>query len=157
VIHAWRLFKTIHLETDLLGQGARLHCGCLNSRGVAVIYTSASLSLAALEMLAHLQSVTLLAKYHMRRLTFDEKLVTSLDISDLPPDWRESPPSPEVQHIGDAWVAAAKSAILRVPSALLPQEANYILNPAHPDFPKIKLDPPGPFVFPPRIIAALRS
>jgi RES domain-containing protein len=157
VIQAWRLFKSIHLDTDLLGEGARIHGGRFNSKSVAVVYTSASLSLAALEMLVHLQSVSLLAKYQMRRLTFDESLATGLDISDLPTNWRDSPPSIEVQQIGDDWVASGQSAVLRVPSALLPHETNFILNPAHPGFAKIVFEPPEPFVFPPRVIKALRS
>jgi RES domain-containing protein len=157
VIQAWRLFKSIHLDTDLLGEGARIHGGRFNSKGVAVVYASASLSLAALEMLVHLQSVTLLSEYHMRRLVFDERLVADLDVSRLPTSWRESPPSIEVQQIGDYWVASGTSAILRAPSALLPQETNFILNPAHPEFRKVVFDPPDPFVFPPRVIEALRS
>jgi RES domain-containing protein len=157
VIQAWRLFKSKFADTDLLGEGARLYGGRLNSKGVAVVYTSASLSLAALETLAHLESVTLLAKYQMRRLTFDEKLVTEIIAKDLPVNWQESPPAIQVQQVGNDWVASGRSAVLRVPSALLPQEANYLLNPLHADFAKIVFGKPQPFVFPPRIIEALRS
>ena len=156
MIQAWRLFKRAYSAADLSGEGARINGGRLNSKGIAVIYTSASLSLAAMEILAHIQSTKLLGKYHMRRLAFDEKLVRTLEVADLPSNWRRSPPTRDIQQVGDRWVESRASAILRIPSALIPQEHNFILNPAHPDFAKIHFDDPGPFVFPPRIIKALR-
>ncbi len=155
--HAWRLFKTAYAATDLLGEGSRLFGGRLNSKGTAVVYTSGSLALAAFETLVHVQSVSLLTKYHMRRLTFDDRLVITVSAGQLPPNWRDSPPPAEIQRFGDQWVAAGRSPILRVPSALLPQEDNFILNPAHPDFAKIVFETSEPFVFPPRIVDALKA
>jgi RES domain-containing protein len=157
VIHAWRLFKGRYARTDLQGEGSRLYGGRFNSKGVSVVYVSSSLALAAMEMLVHLQSVNLLAKYRMRRVSFHERLVMAMDADRLPPKWRISPPSKEVQRVGDDWVASGKSAVLRVSSALLPQESNYILNPAHTDFSRIIFGPPEAFIFPPRVIEALRS
>jgi RES domain-containing protein len=83
---------------------------------------------------------------HFGRLT-----ITRLGRSDLPADWRAEPVPRSTQRIGDAWVATAKTAILAVPSALYPEETNFVLNPAHPDFPKIRVSSEMPFTFDPRM------
>ena len=87
-------------------------------------------------------------KYGIR---FGGLAVTRLRPPDLPPDWRAEPVPESTQKIGDAWIAAAKTAILAVPSALYPEETNYVLNPVHPDFPKIEISAAEPFVFDPRM------
>ena len=84
-------------------------------------------------------------------IRFGELAVTRLGTADLPPDWRAEPVPESTQNIGDAWIAAAKTAILAVPSALYPEETDFMLNPAHPDFPKIEISAGEPFVFDPRI------
>jgi len=67
--------------------------------------------------------------------------------ANLPPGWQDSPPTALTQAIGDAWVLSGETAILAVPSVLIPEETNFLLNPAHPDFSKIVIHPPDPFVF----------
>ena len=84
-------------------------------------------------------------------LRFGGLAVTRLGILDLPPDWRAEPLPESTQRIGDAWIAAAKTAILAVPSALYPEETNYVLNPAHHDFPKVEISGGEPFTFDPRM------
>ena len=71
--------------------------------------------------------------------------------SDLPPDWRAKPVPESTQKLGDAWIAASKTAILAVPSALYPEETNHVLNPSHPDFHKIEISAAEPFGFDPRM------
>jgi RES domain-containing protein len=154
VITAWRLYKPKHAATAFTGEGARLFGGRLNSKGVAVVYTSATLSLAAMELLVHLQSADVMSAYVARSVTFDEDMIRTLAEVDLPRDWTLSPPPPSVQRVGDEWVGAARSAVLRVPSVIVPTEHNYLINPNHPDFGRIRLGDEQAFKFDPRLLKA---
>jgi RES domain-containing protein len=151
VITAWRLTKTRHLATAWDGEGAKRAGGRWNSVGTRVVYASATLSLALAETLVHLPSGVLPA-YSAIAIEFDESLVATLPVRDLPSRWNGHPPPPSTQAIGDAWVAAGTSAILRVPSVVVPGEWNYVLNPAHADFPKKGIGAPISFPFDPRLV-----
>jgi RES domain-containing protein len=151
-VTAWRIYKPRHRRTAFTGEGARLFGGRFNSNGVAIVYTSASESLASLEMLVHLQSAEILKAYVVRPVTFSEALVKRLRMADLPANWRRNPPPPSIQQIGDRWVAAAESAVLRVPSALIETEFTFLLNPLHPDFAKIRMGAERRYRFDPRLV-----
>lgn len=146
----WRLTKTKHLTTAWDGERAKRDGGRWNSVGTAVVYTSATLSLALAETLVHITSGVLLA-YTAMRIEFEESLVTALGARDLPPNWRDNPVPPSTQALGDAWVMAGTSLALRVPSVVVPVEFNYVLNPKHPDFRRIHIGTPMPFPFDPRL------
>jgi RES domain-containing protein len=94
----------------------------------------------------------LLPAYSLISVGFDRPLVEVIDVTSLPSGWWRSPPSPTVQRIGDAWVQASTSAVLSVPSAVVPAERNYLLNPAHPDFERIEMGEPRPFRFDQRLL-----
>lgn len=145
-LRAWRIVKAKHAEHAFSGEGARLHGGRWNTEGVAVIYTSATISLALLEILVHLESAALLSKYQLCSVDFREQLLTTLDHRSLPKNWRGYPPPRSTQQIGDQWVSAQASAVLKVPSTIVPVEHNYLVNPGHPDFPQIRIT--GPEAFP---------
>lgn len=147
----WRIVKTKFAAHAFDGEGARLYGGRWNSPGVRMVYTSESLALAALEILAHLGRSGALAAYSRCAVRFDERLVTSLDRSLLPADWRTYPAPAELQLIGNSWVADGTSAVLEVPSALVETERNYLLNPLHPEFGSLIIEPPKPFDFDPRL------
>ena len=140
-LSAWRIVKAKHAASAFSGIGARLAGGRWNSPGHPVVYTAASASLAMLEMLVHLQSEELLKRYVLFEVTFDDSLVTTVVPTSLPKTWRKSPPPAALQRIGYAWLAAGTSAILRVPSVIVPAEYNYLLNPAHADFGRIAIGP----------------
>jgi RES domain-containing protein len=110
-----------------------------------MVYTSESLALAALEILAHLGRRSTLASYSRCAVHFDEALVSSLDRSLLPASWRAYPAPAELQFIGNSWIAGEASAVLEVPSALVETESNYLINPLHPDFGSLIIKPPKPF------------
>jgi RES domain-containing protein len=148
----WRIVKSRYAATAFDGEGARIHGGRWNSPGTAMVYTAQSRSLAVLEVLVHLQRTSVLASYSLIAARFDEDLVERLDRSALPPGWRESPPPPALQEIGDEWVQSRRSAVLEVPSAIVGEESNYLLNPAHPDFPRIVIEEPHPFDLDPRLL-----
>lgn len=78
-------------------------------------------------------------------MTFDRSLMEVVDADTLPGDWRSSPPPFELRRIGDGWIGSHRSCVLRVPSAVIPHEWNYLLNPAHPDFSSIDIGEPIPF------------
>lgn len=151
-IRAWRIVKAKHAATAFSGDGARRYGGRWSSPGIPVVYVAGSASLAILEMLVHLQSQDLLKRYVMFETSFDDALVKKIDAARLPKAWRQSPPTEQVQQVGDAWVADGNTAILRVPSAIVPTEWNYLLNPAHADFGKIAIGPKQQVQFDPRLI-----
>ncbi len=122
-----------------------------------MVYTSESIALATLEVLVHLNESSLLTAYVLRVVEFDAKLVSRLDRSSLPPNWSDHPAPSELQFLGDAWISERRSAVLQVPSAIVPSESNYLLNPEHPDFRKLALDDPIPFRPDPRLARLLEG
>jgi len=152
MLSAWRIFKAKHQETAFSGEGARLFGGRWNSKGTAMIYTAGSVSLAVLEMLVHLESQNVLPHYLLAEIRFNESVVEDITVGDLPGDWQASPPPSKMRAIGDTWIVECRSAVLRVPSAVVPSEWNYLLNAAHPDFTLIELHGAEPFAVDPRLI-----
>jgi len=152
VVTAWRLAKARHAATAFDGEGARLHGGRWNSLGTRVAYASDSVALATLEVLAHLQSTAVLQSYSLATIRFPEELVEVLDITALPKGWRRFPSPPENQAIGDQWIAERRSLVLRVPSAIIPTESNFLINPAHPGFANVVIERPERFTFDSRVL-----
>jgi RES domain-containing protein len=148
---AWRIVKQRHAATAFTGEGAARMGGRWNSRGMPVVYTSGTQSLAALETLVHLNPPVPF-NYVLFRLEFDAALIESLPLKRLPAGWRTEPPPPAARAIGDAWVRSGRSAVLALPSVIIPAETNYLLNPAHPDFQKIAIRKPVAFAFDPRLL-----
>lgn len=148
---AWRIVKTKHGATAFTGEGAAITGGRWNSRGVPVVYASATQALVVLENLVHLNPMVLFS-YVVFHCDFKDTLVQEVDRTDLPADWMLQPPSTSTQAMGDAWVAARKSAILAVPSVIVPGERNYLFNPAHADFGKIRIGKAQPFSFDARLM-----
>lgn len=148
--HAWRIIKARRAATAFTGEGAAKTGGRWNSRGVFLVYTSSTKSLATLENLVHLNPPVTF-KYVAFPLKFDDALVEVFPARALPADWRSEPPPPSTKAIGDDWVKAGRSAVLALPSVIT-GETNYLLNPVHPDFKKITIGKPEPFVFDSRLL-----
>jgi RES domain-containing protein len=139
---AWRIVKKRHAESAFDGEGARQYGGRWNSPGIPIAYASETRALCLLEVLAGLGSVRPLQSYVLVPVTFDDSLVLSVPQDRLPSEWRQSPPPPSTQWIGDEWASQERSAILRVPSVIVPDEHNYLLNPLHPNFQHIQIGSP---------------
>ena len=152
MITAWRIVKAKHESSAFDGEGARLAGGRWNSPGLAVIYTAQSAALAALEMLVHLESSSLLSSYVLIPCSFQKRLVLRLDRTRLPAQWRAHPAVPPLQLLGDAWLKNGLSTVLEVPSVIIQSESNYLLNPVHPDFASIDVGPAQPLDFDVRLV-----
>lgn len=119
-----------------------------NYRGQKVIYTAASRSLACLESLVHSSGETLLQRFSVMVIYVpDDLFVESIDTSQLPAGWNVRSRPAKCQKTGSEWVISQRSLLLKVPSAILTNEYNYIINVNHPDFSKIKLIATEPFLF----------
>ncbi len=149
---AWRVVKAAYARTAFDGEGARRAGGRFNSPGTAVVYAADSLALALLGVAVHLPSYHGLRGRVAFRLTFDEALALTLSEEALPADWRSTPPSRSTQRLGDGWAATQQSAVLRVPSVVVPEAHNLILNPEHPDFDRIEIADPSPIPIDPRLV-----
>ena len=138
------------LDSAFSGEGARLAGGRWNTKGVRMVYLASSLSLAALELLAHIDYERALSEFKAVSVDFDETLLLSVDAVSLPKNWGED--LAYTQALGNTWVERKASALLAVPSRIVPVERNYLLNPAHPDADRIRLGEPQPFRYDPRVL-----
>lgn len=138
---AWRIVKKRHKQHALSGEGARRFGGRWNSPDQGIIYCAEALSGALLEILVH-SNRQLLSHYVVFRLEFPKRVISQIKIDELPKQWRSSPPPPGLSEIGDRWYLNQSSAVLRVPSAIVPLESNYLLNPDHPDFRLVEIEGP---------------
>lgn len=152
-LQGYRLVQARYASIAFDGEGARRFGGRWNHKGTALVYTAQSLSLAALELLVHLDSRQVLEeRYLSLRVEFPEELCGQAAVwYKLPKNWMADPAPDSVKQIGSLWAKEGRSAILAVPSVLIPKEWNYLINPQHPDFAKISLGKPERFRFDPRL------
>lgn len=131
MVRSWRLVKEKYSADAFSGEGAFKAGGRWNSAGVYVVYASESIALASLEILAGGAPFNLLASYVKIHIDFDDSSVQTLGT--LPKDWNAYPPRVETKKIGDDWIRGNKSVVLKVPSSVVQDEHNYMINPFHPD------------------------
>jgi RES domain-containing protein len=154
---AYRICRESDPSKAFSGQGARNWGGRWNSPGIAVVYTAGERSLAMLEVLVHLKGVLstgagpLLTPYHLIQISFASELLEEIRPEALPAGWNAEPATHVSQSLGDAWAISARSPILAVPSVIIPEERNYILNPNHPRFKEIRIGETRPCAFDPRL------
>ena len=148
-MRVWRLCRRAHVAPD--GEGAWRHGGRWNQRGTAVVYASASVSLAALECLVHLDPEDAPSDLLLVPADIPPSLaIKEVRIETLPANWRSLPAPDALGQIGTTWARDLESVVLSVPSAVVPMERNYLLNPAHPDCRKIAFGRARAFSFVPR-------
>lgn len=132
-ITVWRLVNERHKDTVFSGEGARLYGGRWNSKGIPLVYTASSLSLALLEMLVQTDPLPMFY-VAVSAILPKGMAMAVVQMENLPEGWRH-PIAPEaLKLIGTEWVRSGISCAMRVPSSVLPQENNYLINPAHPQF-----------------------
>jgi RES domain-containing protein len=141
MLSVWRITTSAFARSAWSGEGARLYGGRWNPKGVPIVYTAANQSLAMLEMLV--QDQPLRAHYVMIEAHIPGGLsIDRVRIDHLSSDWREVGAREKLQAIGAEWARKRSTAVLAVPSVIVPAESNYLLNPAHPDFKRIKVGKP---------------
>lgn len=153
-VTAWRIVTPQFGDPSVAfnGDGARRHGGRWNNKGVALTYTSESPSLAILELRVNLLPDPDLV-YHLIPVTFGDDLILDLPPADLPADWKTHPAPAEVKALGDAWVREQRSVVLRVPSAVVEIQSNYLINPLHPEYPgRFQIGDVVEYRFDPRLI-----
>ncbi len=149
-MQVWRLGRKKNIAFD--GEGSRLAGGRWNRRGTAIVYTSATLSLAVLEYFVNLPAGAAPPDLVAVAAEAPKDLpVSSVEVESLPRGWRKYPAPEALAEIGTRWVQEGKTPILSVPSAVVPQERNYLLNPAHPRFREIRIGKPEPLSLDPRM------
>jgi RES domain-containing protein len=136
-VWVWRVTRGRYAANALSGEGAARAGNRWNSKGVRVAYSSASRALAVLEMLLHVTRETVPEDTVLVPMEVPDQLITELQ--QLPKGWDEFPYRETAKAVGDKWVREKSSAALLVPSAVLRPERNMLINPAHPEFPRIRV------------------
>ncbi len=146
-----------HRRKPLDGTGAALFGGRWNPPGTAIAYCASSLELAVLEALVQVRPEELgAAEYWWMEFSLPDDAVTSLDR--LPRHWDSPGPHlPEVQLVGRSWAKSQRSLALCVPSAVLPQRTNVLLNPGHPRFAEVSAVTSAVFTWPRRLLEWISS
>lgn len=144
-MQVWRVCKKKHKDTAFSGEGGLYAPARWTPQGFRAVYTAESLSLASLEVFVHTESnkIPLIA---IRAILPEDIAIETVEPDSLPTDWQQEAAYPVLQNIGKQWLLSSRLPILKVPSAVIPIEFNYILNPQHPDL-KLMLDPPMKFKF----------
>jgi RES domain-containing protein len=139
-MYVWRISKQQHQATAFSGEGGLYAPGRWHLQGWRVVYTASSLALATLEIFVHLESdrIPLVA---IRAEIPDDIAIQEVEIEKLPERWQKISSYPQLQKIGKKWLQTCGTAILQVPSAIVPVEFNYLWNPEHPDCQRIRLEP----------------
>jgi RES domain-containing protein len=118
---------------DLSGEGARRNGGRWNTPGTALVYAARSRALACLEYLVHAGDLSLLPPMQLVTIEIPEEAPAArIDTGSLPASWSSPLPSPATQQLGDLWAKGGQALLLEVPSVIIPEEPNVLLNPAHP-------------------------
>jgi len=150
-VRAWRIARDAHQALD--GEGARLYGGRWNPEGVAAVYTSASLALAALEYLVHVDAEDVPGDLVALEIEVpDDAGVRIVRPRDLPADWNRVEDHPACVAMGAEWVRNGADLVLRVPSAIVPEESNLLINPGHPTAGRVTVVGTRPFSFDPRLL-----
>jgi RES domain-containing protein len=148
LLSAYRIVKARHARTALSGEGARLAGGRWNFPGEVVVYASASLALAAVETFVHLGEDSLALRFVYFRIQIPDGIAIR-HCRRPPANWRAEPPAEASMRYGSRWLRSGRTAVLEVPSAIVPSERNYLLNPAHADFARLRVSNALPFLFDP--------
>lgn len=151
-MHLFRVAKTVYIG-DLSGAGPRQYGGRWNHKGTAVIYTAETRSLVTLEYLVHVPlSYEPLGLSIATLIVPDGASVRELCPSELPDDWNRFPAPSRLADLGSEWVRGNESLLLRVPSAVVDDEFNLVINPGHPEMANVSIENVTPYAFDERLV-----
>jgi RES domain-containing protein len=146
-MRAYRLASKAHQATAFNGEGARLAGGRWNHKGKRVVYCSESRALAAMELFVNLDPSLAPPELVFIGVDVPDDVITVVAQADLPSNWNDYPAPDDVRDIGTDWITKKTSAALVVPSVVMPEERNVLLNPEHTDFGRIKIGKASQFRF----------
>lgn len=150
-MRVWRITRQRYVKLD--GEGARLNGGRWNSVGVAAVYASETLALAALEYLVHVDVEDVPSDLCALKLAVpDDAPLEEVALGDLPSDWNRVEDHPACTGRGDQWARTGAALVLRVPSVVIPAEHNYLLNSRHPLMEKVRVVSTETFAFDRRLL-----
>jgi RES domain-containing protein len=145
-MRVWRIEKARHAHVAFTGRGAARYGGRWHRRGVRVVYASESRALAALEHLLQAPHRVLRSKLVCFEAVIPDELCgDEIRVEELPEGWHRSPSPKTLKQIGTRWIEKGEGVCLRVPSAVVPGEYNFLLNPGHDDFERVEVGEPEPF------------
>lgn len=152
----WRIAKHTadYVATDLGGGGARVSGGRWNGKGMPVVYAATSIALATLETLAHLGGNIAMRNAFLVRIDVPASVWKSrqtITAGELDPTWLAEPPGSTSIDAGNAWLAQRACALLQVPSVIVPEEYNVLINPMHPHAGKLSATVVRQYVYDPRL------
>ena len=148
----WRICRSKYEASAFDGQGAEKTGGRWNYKGHAMVYSSENLSLAVLELFVHVSPDNIPADLvSIRGELPDSVSAEEIDKANLPNNWQTYPAPSELQSIGTDWLLSQSSVVLLVPSAINPLEKNILINPAHPEMKKLRVETGRSFRFDPRM------
>jgi RES domain-containing protein len=125
-------------SNDISGSGAKQNGSRWNSKGIPVLYTAQHISLAVLEMLVNTNFKDYAIELDLMYIKFPEQQpINTIELNSLKKNWKDD--FEYTRYIGDEFLKQKESLILRVPSAVISEEYNYLANPLHTDFKKIKI------------------
>ena len=151
MMRLWRVCARVHAAQAFSGQGAALYGGRWNPPGVSLVYTSRTLSLAALELYVNVEPDEVPGAFVcLESQVPDGVSQERIEATSLPRAWRRCPAPAALQAIGQGWLQRGKTLLLIVPSVVIPEECNVLVNPRHPEFSRLAIRPPKPFSFDPR-------
>jgi RES domain-containing protein len=143
----FRLSKKKYCK-DLSGKGAEIAGGRWNNKGTALLYTSQSRALCTTEVAVHTPLGIVPDDYFLSIIEIpDQAAILEVKADELPEDWKSFPHPQASRQIGDRFVEEAEYLVLKVPSAVVQGDFNYLINPLHPDFKEVKLLDTEPFTF----------
>lgn len=149
----YRLTKEKYCK-DLSGKGAEISGGRWNSKGTGILYTSASRALCTAEIAVHIPFGIIPNNYFLIEIEFpDNCTIDNVNESKLSAKWNKFPHAHETQKIGDQFIANNNSLVLKVPSAVVQGDFNYLINPQHADFSKVKIRKTELFSFDERLFS----
>ena len=148
----YRISKAAYAR-DLSGSGARMYGARWNQKGTAILYTASSAALATVELLVHVDSNLQPSDLRLVYIEVpDSASSLTIDSESLPEDWRAFPAPAALAEIGTSWAVSRRSLILRVPSAVVVDDHNLLLNPAHPEFAGVRIDKDTAYGFDERLL-----
>lgn len=150
---AWRLCADFRIPWAFSGEGSARRGGRWNQPGIRMIYCAETRALAALEVLVNADHSSWLGNLTWVCIPAVIPAALIEKPAKFPPTWRDFPHGNDSREFGAVWALERRSVALRVPSAVVPGEFNYLLNPAHPEFSRVKIGKAEPFNFDPRLIA----